>query len=566
MIHLPLHRIFATLLAVAWIGTSLLFDSQPAAAQTVPKASGKKAPAAEKPAAAAPKATPKPATKATDKPVEKTSVKPAEPATAEEAAKVLDLRTIALMEGAVVGNSRSLGMLMYEAKGTPKAAFEFQKQLLAKLGFKELPGGYSDAANCSGAFTKEGYRVAVSTSESYSSPKKPGWSSITLVNDGNVALEKLPVPPGVKPFYPQAYRAAYTIETKPAETLDACRKLLLAAGWEPYGKAGEEMRYFKRNAIKLQLSVSTPPGAEGKTLIQYSSELLQVDLPAPPNTEDPRYTDSQKTLRFDSPQDQTEAILAFYQERLPKMGWKATTEKPVTDDRTKEQFVVYRNAQKELLWLDLTQFTSIVRVKLRHQTAAEVAEEERLFKEKAELEKQKLAKRNMKVKVAVPLPANAENIDKQQENLFEFTLATGSGPAALGQLRKHFLQEGWKEEEGTELEKNTGNLVLKKEEARLRFSYFDTGIADAEIRVSGSSNMVLEPAATKEKTDADEPKTEKKPKKKPALPGLPELPPGVEIPEDVKELLKKALEEAGDKTPPPGKKPAPKEAESDEGK
>ena len=565
MIHLPLHRIFATLLAVAWIATPLLLGSQPAAAQTAPKASGKKAPAAEK-SAATPKATPRPAAKTTDKPVEKTSARPAEPATAEEAAKVLDLRTIALMEGAVVGNNRSLGMLMYEAKGTPQAAFEFHKQLLSKLGFKELPGGYSDAANCSGAFTKEGYRVAVSTSESYSSPKKPGWSSITLVNDGNVALEKLPVPPGVKPFYPQAYRAAYTTETKPAETLAACRKLLLAAGWEPYGKAGEEMQYFKRNAIKLQLSVSTPPGAEGKTLIQYSSELLQVDLPAPPNTEDPRYTDIQKTLRFDSPQDQTDAILAFYQERLPKMGWKATTEKPVTDDRTKEQFVVYRNAQKELLWLDLTQFTGIVRVKLRHQTAAEVAEEERLFKEKAELEKQKLAKRNMKVKVAVPLPANAENIDKQQESLFEFTLATGSGPAALGQFRKYFLKEGWKEEEGTELETNTGNLVLKKEEARLRFSYFDTGIADAEIRVSGSANMVLEPGVTKEKADAEEPKAEKKPKKKPALPGLPELPPGVEIPEDVKELLKKALEEAGDKTPPPGKKPAPKEAEADEGK
>ena len=555
-------RGYKVVVAALGFALSVQLGAQMVAAQAVSKPAAKKAPAApaaEKPASA---------TKAAPKAAEKS----AEPATPEEAAKVLDLRTIPLMEGAKVGSNRTLGMLMYEAKGAPKAAFEFQKQILLKKGFKELPGGYSDAANCSGHFTKEGYHVALSTGEAIAEPKKPGWSSVTLLNSGNVAVEKLPVPPGVKPFYPQPNQASYITEAKVPETLAACRKLLLAAGWEPYGKAGGEMQDFKRNAIKLQLWVSTPPGAEGKTLIQYDTELMQVDLPAPPDTADPQYTDFLKTLHFDSPQEQTDAIIAFYQDRLPKLGWKATTEKPIVDDRTKSQFVVYRNANKEMLSLDLARFTGIVRVKLKHQTATEVEEEERLFHEKAELEKQKLAKRNMKVNVAVPLPAKADNLEQDEKNLFEFTLASGSGPATLKMFQAHFLKEGWKEEKGTEMEKNTGNLEFKKEEASLRFSYFDTGITDAEIRVSASKNVMLEPVASKDKALAEEPKKGKDdPKagkgtaKKPGIPGLPELPPGVEIPDEVKDLLKKALDEAGGKTPPPGKKPAPKEAEPDEG-
>src|SRR5262249_30747029 len=160
-------------------------------------------------------------------------------------------------------------------------------------------------------------------------------------------------------------------------------------------------------AIQIQSWVMTTPPEGGKTLIRYSAELLQVDLPAPPFVADREYTDFQKTLRFDAPSDKTDATIAFYQERLPKLGWKATTEKPIKDDRTKSQFLIYRNAAKELLSLDLEQFTGIVRVKLSHLTEAEVAEEERRAKEHAEKENLAEAERNKKFTVTVPLPADA---------------------------------------------------------------------------------------------------------------------------------------------------------------
>jgi len=512
-------------------------------AQTPPKTGVKKSPQPAAPAKAAPA----------------TAEKPTEAATVEEAARVLDLRTFPVIEGAKIGSLHTLGMLIYEAKGTTAAAYEFQRKELLKRGFKELPGTYSCKETHSGHFTKDGFVVAASASDAGYDPAKVGWSSVAVINSGNVALDKLPLPSGTQPFHPRPTEASYTTTAKVEETADACRKLLLAAGWLPYGQTSRDpnqpdssMQYFKRNAIKLQLWVMTTPADGGKTLIRYTADLLQADLPAPPDTADPRYTDYQKTLRFDSPEDQTDKILAFYQERLPKQGWKATTERPILDQRNRSQFLVFRNANKDLLYLDLAQYTGIVRVTLKHQNEQEVAEEERLFKEKAEQERLAEAKRNMKVNVAVPLPAKAAKLEKSEANLFEFSLTTGSGPAALEAFRQHFTKEGWTEEKGAKFDKNTGDLDFKKGEARLGFSYFDIGFGDVEIRVSATNNVMLEPIASKDKPAEGAPKA-----KTPAIPGLPALPPGVELPADVEALLKKALEDAG-QAAPPAKKPAGK--------
>lgn len=519
----------------AWLPL-LVLAAVPAIGLAQAKPAQKKAP---------PAATAKPTT-AAPAPAAKSDL----PATVEAAERVLDLRTFPVMEGAKLGDMRTLGMLMCQVKAAPKAAFDFQRQQLLKRGFKELSGGYSDAQNVSGAFSKEGFNVRVSASDASYEPDKAGWSNVSVINDGNVRPQSLPVPPGVKPFHPTVYEASYLTDAKVADMAAACGKLLLAAGWQPYGQAGaneedSSMQYFKRNAIKLQAWVSTAPAAEGKTLIRLTTELLQADLPAPPDVADPRYTDFQKTLRFDEPTEKTDTILEFYQERLPKLGWKATTERPVVDDRKKTQFVVYRNAKKELLSLDLQQFTGIVRVSLKHQTETELAEEERRFKAQVEREKQELARKSKKIKVAVPLPAKAGNVEQQQENILEFTLATGGGPAALTALRDHFRKEGWKEEEGTELDENTGRLELSKSEAQLSFSYFDTGLTDAEIRLTSTANVVLEPTRSKDKPPADSAtaKPKGKAKTKPAVPGLPDLPPGVELPDDVRDLLKDALKE-----------------------
>src|SRR5262249_23720991 len=149
-----------------------------------------------------------------------------------------------------------------------------------------------------------------------------------------------------------------------------------------------------------------------------------------------------------------------------------------------------------MISLDLKRYTGISRVSVRHRTSAEVDEVERLAKEEAERERQRLAKKRVKVKVAVPLPVKAANVEQLGDSAIEFTLATGGGKEALDGFREHFVKEGWKEDDGSSADANTGHLSFTKDEASLRFSYIDSGLTDAEITISGSG-VVLTPARSK---------------------------------------------------------------------
>ncbi len=103
---------------------------------------------------------------------------------------------------------------------------------------------------------------------------------VRLMDQGNVNLGKLPVPPDAKPLYSFAGTAAYVTEVPARQTAEAIRALLTARGWQPYGTAGDS-HFFKQNAVKLTARCAVAPAQGGKTVIQLSSELLSVDLPAP---------------------------------------------------------------------------------------------------------------------------------------------------------------------------------------------------------------------------------------------------------------------------------------------
>jgi len=130
------------------------------------------------------------------------SARAAEPTTVDDAAKVLDLRTFPRLKDADEGAFRSLGLLMYQAPGNSTAAFDFQRKELTKRGWNELPGGYHGPGNHSGQFSKEGFVLTVGASAVTGEPEKEGWSQVSLVNQGNVPADKLPVPKSGKPVGP----------------------------------------------------------------------------------------------------------------------------------------------------------------------------------------------------------------------------------------------------------------------------------------------------------------------------------------------------------------------------
>ena len=62
-------------------------------------------------------------------------------------------------------------------------------------------------------------------------------------------------------------RASSNGATPTEETADALEALLTAGGWEPYGRAGD-VRFFKKNAVRLSARSTAAPAQGGKTMIQ----------------------------------------------------------------------------------------------------------------------------------------------------------------------------------------------------------------------------------------------------------------------------------------------------------
>ena len=296
-----------------------------------------------------------------------------EPATPAQAAAVLDLRSCTTMEGATISSHRTIAQMLYEAQSDVKTAYAFQQQELVKSGWKELEGGYVTDQVASGTFTRDGFKVTVTVTPSGNGDAV----NLSLMNHGNVDTAKLPVPAGCAPLYVTPVSTAYVTAQPVPETAEQVRALLVAAKWVPYGEAGESS-YFKRNAVKLAVRVTAAPGQGGKTVVEFSSEQMSADLPAPPKSTRIQYADVTKSLSFDTSLSQDE-VAAFYREVLAQDAWKATTENLIKIDF--EHLLIFRNPPLDLLELKLTTVDNVTRGELRFQTKAEVDELEKQLKE-----------------------------------------------------------------------------------------------------------------------------------------------------------------------------------------
>src|SRR5207244_8838728 len=139
------------------------------------------------------------------------------PATVEQAARVLDLSTFPLMDGAKPLESRQVANLFYLATGDVKTAFEFNRKALVAQGWKELPNSSVTDQSASGRFSRSGFVVFVSVT-----PNGDGTQQVKLQNQGNVKPGKLRVPPNAKPVYVGDSTAMYATEAAVAATADAC--------------------------------------------------------------------------------------------------------------------------------------------------------------------------------------------------------------------------------------------------------------------------------------------------------------------------------------------------------
>src|SRR5262245_25391805 len=202
--------------------------------------------------------------------------------------------------------------------------------------------------------------------------------SVRLQNLGNVKPGKLPVPPNAKAVYVGDPTAMYETAAAVPATADTIRNLFVAQGWVPYGKAGDS-DYFKQNAIVATSTISSAPAQGGKTMIQYSNQLISADIPAPQNVEDLRYVDEPPELTFATTASQ-EAIADSFRKSAASAGWKSTMDKLVDVDE--KPTMIFRNPGKDMLTLSMWGGPGDkLLCSVRFQSAAEIAELDRKMKE-----------------------------------------------------------------------------------------------------------------------------------------------------------------------------------------
>lgn len=411
------------------------------------------------------------------------------PATVAEAGKTLDLATFPILEKAETPASRRLASLSYSVSGEVSRVFETQRRELTNRKWTELPNSYVTDQAASGSFTKDGYSLSLMVYPAGA----PGKVSVTLNNHGNVALAKLPVPPGAKPFFGGPVNIMYVTEAPVVETTEACRKLLLERGWEPYGDAGDT-RYYKQNAVRLSARASSAPAQGGKTIIDYSTVLMSVDLPAPTETEGLQYADVTTHLQFETKAAESEMV-DFYRQTLAKAGWEATTENPVKSGF--QSVLIFRNPQKDLLTLELqsVKATGKSRVNLKHQTAAEVAEIDQRIK--AKVERRVMEKNKPLPKLNLPLPADARDVTSTKD-LIEFKVPPQRAKAIADAWRAQFVKDGW-DLKSSRLEEMEGLLILTKEglNQTLTLIYTDLRVLPAEVRIQASGVELVRAVAGK---------------------------------------------------------------------
>jgi hypothetical protein len=217
--------------------------------------------------------------------------------------------------------------------------------------------------------------------------------------------------------------------------------------------------------------------------------MMSFDLPAPAETIGLQYVDLTAQLMFDTPLMVPE-LVGFYQKALTKSGWKSTTEKANRIDF--KDIVIFRNPQKDLLTLEIYDVDGKNRVLLKYQTAVELAEIERQIK--AEIERRNAEPSKPSPKMAVTLPAGAQEVE-QAKSRIEFKLAAGKARGAVEAWRKQFAKDGWKETVAT-LEEMAGAVSMAKGTYSLSLTYVDTGIFPAEITLQ-TTGIELEKAAEK---------------------------------------------------------------------
>ncbi len=406
-------------------------------------------------------------------------------ATIAQAKAVIDLSGKPLVEASGEAQTQ-VAFQSFKAAGDATAIAKAVDQALVSRGLDQLAGATFTADYGSATYQKSGYHVNLLVMPS----GEPNLVTVSITNQGNVDLKKLPKPQGTTELYVQPWSGIFVCDLPVSEANKSCRELLERDGWEWFGDTSASF-FMRQNAVRLQVMCSESPAQQGKTSLQFSTELMSSALPLIPGLVRIAYADVTKQLDGDSKLSTTE-LASVYRKTLEAEGWKATTEQPIKLDF--RESLIFRNEQKELAELIFHQVDSISRFALKFMTAAEIeAENQRASVAIAAAKKNREAEQaRMDNPTKITIDAlETTSLTKQEKLSLEFNVKSGTAQAVVSKWLAKQTATGWVTET-TLNSRELGELKLTKGEATLSVSFIDPGFIAGQITIRTSREFQLE--------------------------------------------------------------------------
>ncbi len=407
------------------------------------------------------------------------------PATVSEARAVFDLSEQLLVK---TGGEFQSGVA-YQSFNAEGNATDIAKRIheeLTKRGLKQLEGASFTDVYCSAFYQKSGFTFSLMIMPTGS----PNTVMVTLMNQGNVDLRTLPKPADIKELYAQPASAMYLSDLPVDEAKQECRHLLERDGWQWFGDTTVSF-FMRQNAVRLQVMCSSAPAQQGKTAIQFSTELMSSALPTIPDLVRVGYSD--KTMRLDGDSKLTlDQFATDYRKALESAGWKPTTEQPVKIDF--REHLIFRNKAEELADLSFSTVDSLTRFDLKFMTVAQVEKENRRAEAMAVEAKQKQDAERARMEnppsIAIDKP-NSASLAKATKQSLEWTVPSGTAQAVVAKWLQTQKATGWKIESTVET-REFGEFTLTNGEQTLRLSFVDPGFVPGEITIGTSKKFQLQ--------------------------------------------------------------------------
>ncbi|MBX7167653.1 MAG: hypothetical protein K1X74_15085 [Pirellulales bacterium] len=401
----------------------------------------------------------------------------------------LDLRKLQSPAGAQV-EAATLGELRATVPLDLRRTFDFYRRALTEQGWKKATFENAERVDKEYALLFMQRESCTLTLSVYPDYENKARSTVNVQNAGPFAPQQLPRPKGTEVFYSQGNTVMLLTTAKVPEMAEQLRELWTAAGWREYGNGGAAAETpdsfqtdFCCGPVALSLYISVAPAQGNKTSIQYSTRILQAELPWPGDVALATFSDGMDRLEATSKRA-VDDLAAFYREQLAALGWQPNA----ALDKVAEEYanVVFSRADEadRHLLLHLAKVDEGTKIEIEPINDATLAKLTKPDEPPAEAEMPAVEPAQIVASArSLPLPPGAKQVSFDAEDEEIQYVSSLSIPDLADFYRERLVGDDWKEDRRfSVVHENAASFEFKgPREAEINFMMVNTGLGEGTV-------------------------------------------------------------------------------------